>query len=78
MSSDQFPVFLKLANGKSVYRIDSDRRMVEFQQLGGRWLKHRIEAKILPEMQLIRDLLENEHGNVVRIGEEEFNGMLVR
>lgn len=72
-----FPIYRKLINGKSFYRIDAMDRLTELQQLGNRWLKHELHAKILPERLLISDILENENGQYENCTVEDFEFKLL-
>ena len=50
--------------------------MEEIQLIGSKYVFHVIEAKILPERNLISDLLENTSGNYLSITQEEFDRIL--
>jgi hypothetical protein len=54
----QFPQYRKLPNGKSLYRIDSERLFVELQKIGSSWWLHNVEAKQYPEILRIMDMLQ--------------------
>lgn len=69
---DRFPVYLKLSNEKSFYIISSESQLIEYQRLGSKWLRHEVEAKILPERLLIHDLLDANNESVERITISEF------
>ncbi len=56
--NNQFPQYRKLPNGKSLYRIDSERLFVELQKIGSSWWLHYVEAKQYPEILRIMDMLQ--------------------
>ncbi len=72
----QFPQFRKLANNKSFYKIESAFDLVELQQLGSRWNRFVLKAKILPERILIDDMLALSDGHYVEIPEQEFETVM--
>ena len=72
----EFPQFRRYTNGKSYFRIDNHSRMTEVQVLGKYWMLHEIEAKILPERNLIRDLVENTHGACEVLDQAEYEAFL--
>ena len=69
----EFPQYRKLINGKSYYVIHSRDRMTEYARLGNRWQRFDLEARILPERNLISDLISGQDGVYLTISEEEFN-----
>ena len=72
---DRFPVYLKLSNEKSFYIVDSESHLIEYQRLGNKWLRHEVEAKILPERMLIHDLIDETNKTVERITITEFQNV---
>ena len=78
MSTTRFPVHLRLTDGHSVYRIDSDISFVEVQRIGERFLAHRILASTWPERLRIADMLANADGSLVPLGPAEFVDWLRR
>jgi hypothetical protein len=46
--------------------------MREIQRLGENWTEHTLEAKILPERNLIHDLLSGQNGYYLEITHDEF------
>jgi hypothetical protein len=70
-----FPQYRKLINEKSYYKIHSPNKMTEFNMLGKNWLRHDLEARILPERLLIADLLDGYNGSYVIINREEFEAI---
>ena len=52
-----FPQYRRYLNGKNYFRIDSLDSFEEIRSLGERWLIEQHKAKILPDFQLIHDLL---------------------
>ncbi|MFM9984238.1 MAG: hypothetical protein ACKVOK_03350 [Flavobacteriales bacterium] len=72
----EFPQYRKLINGKSYYAIHSGDHMTEFAQLGKMWQRYDIVAKILPERNLIADLLACHGGAYVAITQQEFENTI--
>ena len=60
MSDRKFPIYCESLGGTSLYCIESDTLMTEYQRIGSKYLVHRLEVKILPERLLIADMLANE------------------
>jgi len=78
MSTTRFPVHLRLTDGHSVYRIDSDTSFVEVQRIGERFLAHRVLANTWPERLRIADMLANADGSLVPLAPAEFADWLRR
>ena len=53
-----FPQYRKLSNGKTFYKILDDRNFEEIQQMGSKFIKHKIVAEQYPEILRIKDMLE--------------------
>jgi hypothetical protein len=70
--SFSFPQFRKNTTGTNYYQITSFEHVAEWQQLGSKWLRLEVHAKILPERLLIQDLLECSNGHYDTITEQEF------
>ncbi|MCH2198576.1 MAG: hypothetical protein MK081_07315 [Flavobacteriales bacterium] len=75
MSEIQFPIFCQLKGGNSFYRVDSHTHMTEYQRIGSRYTVYTLEAKILPERNMIMDLIEDVE-RYERMSEEEFEGLV--
>lgn len=56
MNTD-FPQYRRYLNGKNYFRIDSPDSFEEIRSLGNSWSLEQHKAKILPDFQLIHDLL---------------------
>jgi hypothetical protein len=67
-----FPQFRRLANGKAVYSIEADMSMVEYQILGPYYFIYEITGKILPERNLVYDILTCESDRWSVISKIEF------
>jgi hypothetical protein len=67
-----FPQYRKYKNGKNFFKIISEKEFEEKTFLGGQSHIHRFEAKILPDRNLIYDLLLNYSEFAVEIGAEEY------
>jgi hypothetical protein len=53
-----FPLFRKLSNGKSFYKIISKTSFEEIQLIGTKSFKRKIHATQFPEMMLIQDIIQ--------------------
>jgi hypothetical protein len=53
----EFPQYRRYKNGASFFRIDSPTRFEEIRKLGNRWFVRAYEVKILPDRNLVNDLL---------------------
>jgi hypothetical protein len=76
MNRRNFPLYRKLANGQSFYRIDSAERFTEVQRVGGRCVVHRFTARIHPDRVRLAELLDEAHGHTVTSTAEEFDRWL--
>lgn len=75
MQEKRFPIYLKTEQEKSYYRIESERELLEYQIIGKKYLVHKLLVSILPERNLLQDLIRNESGRWIEIQEEEFGKM---
>lgn len=78
MDTPAFPVYLRLAGGHSLYRIESDTAFTEVQVVGRRYIAHRIEARTWPERLRIADMLANTEGAWAPLPASEFEELLGR
>lgn len=58
----KYPVYRQLPNGKSMFKITSDKHFIEIQEMGKKTFVHHITAKTFPDIQLIHDMI-NFHNN---------------
>jgi len=58
-----FPVYRQLADGRHFYRIESPRRFIEIQLIGGRAFVHRVDARAYPEQLRIQDMIDGHGGS---------------
>lgn len=72
----QFPAYRKYSNGKSYFKIINPNSIEEVQVIGSYFTIHRLDAKILPERNLIADLLHSPNSHIQRITEQEFLSFL--
>ncbi len=72
----QFPQYRKLKNGLSYYHLENNAVLHEAQMVGQRWTIHRLEAKILPERNLVSDLLHCIDGAYEVIDASTFNDFI--
>ena len=78
MTNTPFPVYLRITDGQSVYRIGSDTSFTEVQRVGQRYVVHHIVALTWPERLRIADMLANANGVWVATTEVEFDLWLGR
>jgi hypothetical protein len=74
--SFSYPQFRKNIIEKNYYQIISANDVIEWQQLGSRWIRHELHAAILPERVLIADLLACTNAHYIAIDEAEFKQAL--
>ncbi len=67
-----FPVYRKYSNNKSYFKVLSEKEFEEIVLLGNNYWVYTFEAKILPDFQLIRDMLELQDGRWQEISETEY------
>lgn len=67
-----FPVYRKYKNNKSFFKIISENQFQELMFIGNRIEVYDFYAKIFPDFQLIRDMIDMENGSYDEITEEEF------
>ncbi len=72
MSDRKFPIYCESLGGASLYCIESDTLMTEYQRIGSKYLVHRLEVKILPERLLIADMLANEGQRWPRLSSDDY------
>lgn len=54
----EFPIYRKY-NGIDVwFKITSPTKFIEYKKMGSRYLSDEVEAKIFPEKQFIRDMID--------------------
>lgn len=73
MSSDRFPIYRQLANGRSMFRIESEARFTEIQRIGARYVVFTVVAATWPERLRIVDMLAAADGSVAPADAEDFN-----
>jgi hypothetical protein len=69
----KFPVYRKYLNEMSYFRIDSPEKFEEIRRIGSRLLITAHEVKILPERNMVHDLLHDYKSFAVEIFAEEYN-----
>lgn len=57
MKEIAFPQYRRYLNGASYFRIDSYEQFEELRRMGRQWLLEQYTAKILPDRNLVHDLL---------------------
>jgi hypothetical protein len=73
-----FPLYRRSANGLNWYRIESPTVCTEVQQVGSRYVVHRLEAVIYPEKARILGLIAMEEGHVHACSADEVEALLHR
>jgi len=68
-----FPVYRKYDHERSIFKIVSAKKFIEIQVMGDLFFYHEINAKILPDFQLIQDMIDMHNGHWVSANEEEFD-----
>lgn len=53
----EWPQYRCMIDERHFYRIRSPKAFVELQQIGRRWVRHDVEAKVYPEQLRIADML---------------------
>jgi len=69
----KFPVYRKYLNEMSYFRIDSPDRFEEIRRIGSRFLITTHEVKILPERNMVHDLLHDYKSFAVETSAEEYD-----
>lgn len=68
----KFPVYRKYLNGMSFFRIDNPEHFEEIRRIGSRYLITSHEVKILPDRNLVHDLIHDYTNFAEEIGSEEY------
>ena len=71
-----FPQYRKYKNEKSFFKITSPTEWEEIQIVGSKKVLHQFTVKIMPDRNLINDMLFDYDSNWVEIEEEEYNSIL--
>lgn len=72
-----YPVYRQYKNGLSWFRIESPERFTEVRKMGSVYLVTVLEAKILPDRNLIHDLVLDYFDFAFDIPAEIFENVLV-
>lgn len=78
MTTQSFPQYRKSAQGLNYYKISAPDLLEEIQVMGSRWAMHELVARILPERNLIADLLDTEAGHALEISAHEYEAFLAK
>lgn len=73
----QFPLFRRYLHGNTYYRINSQENFDELMVIGKFYVYKNFQARILPEYQMIIDLIDNAENRWEIIDAEEFENKLV-
>lgn len=68
-----FPIYRKSKSLNNYYKVISKDFMIEISKLGNSYSIYEINAKILPDRNLISDIILNENEFLDNISESEFN-----
>ena len=68
-----FPQYRKYTNGSSYFKILSNKEFVELQIIGEKVIQYHVVAEQYPELRLINDMLELQHGHWELIDPIEFD-----
>lgn len=72
MSEQNFPLYRCYSNRLSFFLIKSETELKEWQVIGGSYTVRTLEARILPERNLIMDLIEMQTEGIESLEEHEF------
>ena len=73
MDSSFSPQWFTTPDGRSIYALESAEILVEYQQIGTRYMVHVLEAKTHPDRLYISDLLEGiEKGALLSLSLSEY------
>lgn len=72
-----FPLFRKYPNDMSFFKIEDADHFVELKRTGKKVEVHTFEAKILPDRNFIRDMIDQKDGHWVESSEAEFEEVLL-
>ncbi len=67
-----FPLYRKYSNNKSFFKVFDANTFEEIQVLGSNYWVYLFEAKILPDRNLIKDMIELEGGHWTEISAEAY------
>ena len=74
--SYQFPLFRRYLHGNTYYRINSQENFDELMIVGKFYVYKNFQARILPEYQMINDLIDNAENRWEVIDELDFEKKL--
>jgi len=74
--NNDFPIYRKLANNKSFYKITSDKSFEEIQVIGSKKIFYQHEANQYPEMLRIKDMISFFEGIYLELNKEEWDSEL--
>ena len=76
MDETRFPLYRHSANGLNWYRVESATEFTEVQQVGRRYVAHRVKAVIYPEKVRVMELIDAVDGHVVACEASDFETRL--
>ncbi len=76
MTTSLFPLHKKYRHGRSFFKIISEESFVQLDLIGEAYVLHSFHAKILPDRNYIRDMIENANDAWEEITEDEFDERL--
>ena len=67
-----YPIYRKLSNNRSFYKVDDSKNFEEIQIIGTKRRRQLIEAKQYPELLFIQDLIAFNHLGILESSEKEW------
>ena len=71
-NKNTYPIYRKLNNNRSFYKISSDRIFEEIQRIGSKKVHYTHEAKQYPEILFIQDLINYAHQGIADFSEKDW------
>lgn len=71
-----YPVYRKYEGNRSFFKVNSSNSFTEIQVMGQKLFLHEIKAKILPDFQLIEDMINLHNNHWIISTESEFESAL--
>ena len=68
-----FPIYRKYSNNKSYFKVFDTASFEEIQILGSNYWIYTFVAKILPDRNFIKDMIEMEGGGWIEISADEYD-----
>lgn len=72
----KFPIYRKYKGIDVWFKINSLTHFIEYKRLGEKLIEHQVEAKIFPEQQFIRDMIDLYENRWEMVNETEFKNFI--